>query len=252
MPTDLTDQNVFTEPVSVPEEGDDRNAASVEIPFQALANRTRNLKHQLEAGIATLTQQLGALDAADHNFSGAITFESDVLFEGGVGIYSDSEEVTYITKRTRKRLIPLHNYYTTMQDRRSILISGGASTGSPGSILASTAGEKVLLPIELASGNLLQSLRAAVHKGPTAGNIVMELYRSTPDLVGGTSSTPLLLGSASHSVTGTGAIRTINVAGFDYVNRAAELLVVEFALPTVGDSILWVEIEYSDPGPRTH
>ena len=48
MPKDLTDSSTFTAPVSVPVDSDPRNAASVETPFQALANRTRYLLNQIE------------------------------------------------------------------------------------------------------------------------------------------------------------------------------------------------------------
>ena len=51
MPKNLTDVATFTDPVSVPVDTDARNAASVEVPFQALANRTRQLKDQLETSI---------------------------------------------------------------------------------------------------------------------------------------------------------------------------------------------------------
>lgn len=43
MPTNLTDVDTFTSPIAVPVGADARTAASVETPFQALANRTRNL-----------------------------------------------------------------------------------------------------------------------------------------------------------------------------------------------------------------
>ncbi len=51
MPTNLTDVSTFTDPVAVPVDGDVRNAASVQTPFQALANRTRKLIDRL-GGIA--------------------------------------------------------------------------------------------------------------------------------------------------------------------------------------------------------
>jgi hypothetical protein len=43
MAKSLTDVDTFTTPVVVPEDGDSLVAASVETPFQALANRTLNL-----------------------------------------------------------------------------------------------------------------------------------------------------------------------------------------------------------------
>lgn len=43
----LTEADVFTASVTVPENGDPRDAPSVETPFQALVNRTRNLANRL-------------------------------------------------------------------------------------------------------------------------------------------------------------------------------------------------------------
>jgi hypothetical protein len=44
----LTETSTFPSTVTVPEDGDSRNAASVETPFQALANRTRKLNDRLD------------------------------------------------------------------------------------------------------------------------------------------------------------------------------------------------------------
>lgn len=43
MPKDLVDVDAFTSPITVPVDGDPRNALSVEVPFQALADRTRHV-----------------------------------------------------------------------------------------------------------------------------------------------------------------------------------------------------------------
>ncbi len=43
MTTNITDVDTFTDPVVVPTDGDTRDAASVEAPFQMLSNRTRRL-----------------------------------------------------------------------------------------------------------------------------------------------------------------------------------------------------------------
>lgn len=50
----LTETTTFTSSVTVPDDGDTENAASVEVPFQALANRTKNLDTRLgERGISS-------------------------------------------------------------------------------------------------------------------------------------------------------------------------------------------------------
>lgn len=47
MSKNLTEVDEYTASVTVPEDGDNRNAASVETPFQALANRSLNAKNRL-------------------------------------------------------------------------------------------------------------------------------------------------------------------------------------------------------------
>lgn len=49
MSHNLIEVSTFTASVSVPDPGDARTAASVEVPYQALANRTRNNKDRLDA-----------------------------------------------------------------------------------------------------------------------------------------------------------------------------------------------------------
>jgi hypothetical protein len=60
MPTNLTEVDEFTADVTVPEDGDDRNAASVEVPFQALANRTKYAKARLDE-LKLKTRRVGCL-----------------------------------------------------------------------------------------------------------------------------------------------------------------------------------------------
>lgn len=48
MPTNLTDVDTFTATIAVPASADARTAASVQTPFQSLANRTAYLKERLD------------------------------------------------------------------------------------------------------------------------------------------------------------------------------------------------------------
>jgi len=60
----LTESSTFTASVTVPDDGDVRNAASVETAFQALANRTKWLTDQRTSDNATLATGLGIMNAA--------------------------------------------------------------------------------------------------------------------------------------------------------------------------------------------
>lgn len=48
MPTNLFENATFDDPIAVPIDADPGNAASVQVPFQGLANRTRNLKGRID------------------------------------------------------------------------------------------------------------------------------------------------------------------------------------------------------------
>lgn len=51
MPKLLVDQDVFEPAISVPVNGDKINGTAFEVPYQALANRTRNVRNELNTGI---------------------------------------------------------------------------------------------------------------------------------------------------------------------------------------------------------
>lgn len=65
MPKDLVDLDVFTNPVRVPVGTDPRNAASVETPFQALANRTEFLRERIQPQ-RTVELRLSLYEAIQH------------------------------------------------------------------------------------------------------------------------------------------------------------------------------------------
>lgn len=70
MSHNLTESATYTADVTVPDDGDARNAASVNTAFQALANRTKFLKAQTDALHATITRSVPlASGLAVDNFS---------------------------------------------------------------------------------------------------------------------------------------------------------------------------------------
>jgi hypothetical protein len=50
MPTNITDVDTFTDPIQGPADADAQTAASYNLGFQGLANRTRNLKNKFNVG----------------------------------------------------------------------------------------------------------------------------------------------------------------------------------------------------------
>lgn len=64
----LTDVDTFSADVTVPEGGDARTALSVELPFQKLSNRTRNLLNRLEGiGLDAMVPFLKSTDTAEEH-----------------------------------------------------------------------------------------------------------------------------------------------------------------------------------------
>lgn len=91
MAVNLTESSNFDANVSVPEDGDDRNAASVEVPFQALTNRSRWLYNTLTA-VKALTD---VLYTAAHTWAGTSRFDGAVTLGPGVSpTYSEPRSFT--------------------------------------------------------------------------------------------------------------------------------------------------------------
>lgn len=65
MPKNIVDLHEFTTPVQVPVGTDPRNAASVETPFQALANRTEFLRERIQPQ-RTVELRLSLYEAIQH------------------------------------------------------------------------------------------------------------------------------------------------------------------------------------------
>jgi len=84
----LTEANTFTSAITVPENGEDRNALSIESPFQALTNRTRNILNRLLAleNFATYTMaNVGGTPV------GGICALSESAYNAGPFVYSGNE-----------------------------------------------------------------------------------------------------------------------------------------------------------------
>lgn len=91
MAAPLTDVDTFTDPVIVPEAGDDRTSVSVNVAFQALANRTRHHKALFD-GYGAAPHVWGALNtfAIDIDYDAPKTFSRWLTLSAGVTFYSAS------------------------------------------------------------------------------------------------------------------------------------------------------------------
>jgi hypothetical protein len=82
-PKQLVDVDEFTSPIGVPVNGDPINGAVFEAPYQALANRTRNLRNELDNGIKRMREV--ANKAALLALTGVTT--GDFAYVVGLGLY---------------------------------------------------------------------------------------------------------------------------------------------------------------------
>lgn len=96
MPTVLTDVNQFDATITVPVDGDVRNAASVQVAFQSYANRTRWLYNQLANGLiqAQPVASTGALAALTAPTTNALAYVA------GLGLYTYDPTSTYAAMST--------------------------------------------------------------------------------------------------------------------------------------------------------
>lgn len=74
MATDIVEADAWTSTVQVPEPGDDRDAASVEVGFQALTNRTKYLRES--AGVDAVFRAQPCDWTGQHTFSQSINFDA--------------------------------------------------------------------------------------------------------------------------------------------------------------------------------
>lgn len=240
MPQPITDVDAFTDPVSVPEDGDDRNAASVETSFQALANRTRNLKNRLD-GLHLNTTFLGQL----FKWTGGQVFADPRLRGPSAELrYADADGVP--TTRTRKVQLPLTDLVLLgLLGPITYSPPSAAGSGSPGGIIAGAAGGIVSGPLRVPRDCLLTAVdMTVVH--PTPGTTHLRVYRVTPPFdsvdppaivqVGSTISTSI---GGTTSPTAPNAISTPDVS----------TLLVEITL--AADARLHsVTYTFADVGPR--
>jgi len=225
MAADLTDVDAFTAPVTVPEAGDDRVAASIVPAFQALADRTRNLKNRADA-----------LLTDNHIWTGDNRFDGDLKL--GLGV-----EPLYTFLTTRKKLHSL---------RPIGLVAGWTYADAAGPTWVTATGATMTFYLgadELPSGGQLVAVRMLVS---TAVAVTLDLARITYD-TSDAADVPSAGATVSDSFTPTGTEdHILEITG---LAAAIDNATSQFRLllnPASGPScvIRWLEYEFSDPGPR--
>lgn len=224
MAHNLTETNEFTASISVPDPGDDRKSASVNTPFQALANRTKYLKAVQDG-----------YDAAPHTFGNTIQLAVDTI----IGAALSPAELIYNEPKSRPVLLPMH-------------ITGGSNGWTQGNAQPwTTTGNGVLTfhfgREAVPSGSRLKKIRAGVS---LANTVALSAVQTSPGFapVGGWVN----LGSPivnSYTPSGTEAV-ALDVDMNWTIDNSGQRYEVQVA-PTSGLTILWWLLAFfDDVGPR--
>jgi hypothetical protein len=202
-----------------------------------------------------------------HTFTKSLTFMSSAQFRGGVQFWEDltlydhtyTNEVKYYPSRTRTMLIPMFRVQRVGTDFEDFTINRpGLSVGGSRLINGGTNTHPVV-PLELPTGSTLTRVRACMSAGGGGTSTLgIRLFSQTPTLVASSQLSPVLEtkldeSPAMHEVVDADDVHILEIDMLAViVDRAATLLMIEFSLPRVGDAIHWIEVQFSDPGPRNH
>lgn len=237
MPLNLIEEDEFTAIITVPEDGDDRNAASIVPAFQGLTNRTRNARTRLDA----LTDELAALLTDDQTWQGVHTFEQPIKVGPGARV----EATTY---RRHKKLYPL-----TALDRQG----GAAVVAEDLYCYTGAVTAKAWLNDIVPHGASIVGVRAQIRSTASAGTaMVMSLLRLTHNMAGdggpnivGASLNIASPGSGDHILSTGGLLSAVvedtSTMVLTFVTNAA----ATFADP---DRIRWIEVEYEGYFPTPY
>lgn len=88
MPRNIVDQDLFTDPIVAPDDGDPANSLTIGAPSQGLANRTRNLKNRVDAHDSSI----GALESSRVTAASAL-YE----FDAQAGVANDQLTMTEVS-----------------------------------------------------------------------------------------------------------------------------------------------------------
>ena len=239
MAHDLTEVDSYGAVVTVPDDGDDANALSVETPFQQLANRAKNLKGRLDGIVATLSASAFTW-AATHLFTGAL--RSNV----GLGLYGAADEVLYTNSSgasvPRSRAIPVPMWPTT--DAYEVI----SSTSFDG-LLCAGAGTSThpmpTMPRGVTPGLMLVGVVA-----PSSA-VTVKIYRVIHNLSGSGSPTVTEIDSATTVGTSyEGLILDWQTSGAFVVDNTNERYFFSIVWGAALQEVRGAQMVYADLGPR--
>lgn len=229
MPTNLTDVDTFTDPVSVPAAGDNRTSASVETPFQALANRTRNLKNRADG-----------IDAANHTWSGTNSHGGTATFTATVRL-APGVEITYPSPVSRSvtYFFPNTSEWTPL---------GTSLCYRQCSVDEAFVVRQIWLP----SHAKITAVRARMRQGAVASPgalLTVRLWKEAPHATSGFTGGTII--AALDSSNTAGSIVTPQVTGLtEVVNNSTTyyglMLIASDAASSTADQMYNVTVDYEE------
>lgn len=236
MPIDIVEDDEFTEPVSVPEPGDDRDASSVVQAFQPLTNRTRNLKNRIDD-----------YHEQDLTFEGAVVFNWEAYFTGVFQATSDlvfndaTSEVLYQPERTKG--VACEPPFNAEWVYDATLARSSCSTNN--------AVVPVKLPVP--PGCTLTKVIATVSHGVATAGAAVFIRRRNAGTTAGAAGTPSAsnLANASHSTSaGVEGIQVTLSALANQTSYFEALIVASDTAASSANHLYSLYYEFTDVGPR--
>lgn len=244
MPQNITDVDEFTAVVQSPEDGDFADGAIFKLAPQALSNRTRNLKNRLDVLVTNLLNTLN-IWRQPQIFSEYVSIVKILYLSGGAA----SEIVYPDPGPLRKVLVPLKPF-----SHEGWALEGASTSTAPAWILQTGSGtlaftvQRDLIP----SGALVTRVRACCRSSTVTGITVQKFTYDTstpggvspgvPDVSEGAVFTPPF---AQNFILDVATSKTL-------LNDRSVLRISLDTLPDGGTTLYWIEIEYTDPGPRNY
>jgi hypothetical protein len=252
MAHNLTEADVFTTPISVPDGTDTHNTAAnvVDAIAQALANRTKHLNDH--AAFKDVANTFTAPQTIP-NIAGSLAIEVDLAVGGAIGAIGDvyaGDDVIAHDEFQYESPVPIRTKYLPLF--RSFGVCTFDFVGSTGKVQFSAGGQVQIWPIELPKGATLASVQAIIDKAGT-GSASLSVYRKQGydwSTVPAVLPNDFQIGSTAAAL-GTGA-HTLTVGSLTQIvdNNLIDLYAVVSSADA--DSVYGLRVTFTDPGPRNH
>jgi hypothetical protein len=246
MAHNLTELDIFSSTVTVPDGGDPRTAASVELPFQSVANRTINLRNRIN--------NIGSSDGIVVTHSNGIQARGCPVMTTGEFVYIDAFGV--LTPKPHTIQVPLtHCVRTGVGHIIGVINDSGNSNAV--AISAPVLNDGFLYDLALPSGSELTAVSAGVVQLNAGATVDMQLwvYSSQKDADMSGNPTVTSLGSDITPAGAGGKVLSVPVAASAYIQGPLTSLAIHIRASDSGlasDSVHWIQVSFKDPGPRNY